>query len=57
MNYTSKQEEELCAKGVGYGIRPIFKVGYCFPVEVIRYMLVGAVQMENPFHCNASRGK
>ena len=60
MNYTSKQEIELCAKGGGQGISPILthsRVGACFPNGIIRDALVGAVETENRCHCSASGGK
>ena len=60
MNYTSKQEIELRAKGGGQGIRPILthsRVGYCFPDGIIRDALVSVVETESPAHGSASGGK
>lgn len=50
MNYTSKQEKELCAKGGGMGIGPA-RAGYR-PVGTIRDVLVGVVDTEKLFHCS-----
>ena len=60
MNYTSKQEIELCAMGGGQGISPILthsRVGYCFPEAVIRDALVSVVETERQFHGSSSGGK
>ena len=60
VNYTSKQEIELCARGGGQGISAIlthFRVRYCCPDSIIRDALVGAVDTESPFHDSASGGK
>ena len=60
VNSTSKQEKDLCAIGGGEGIRSILthsRVGYYSPAGIIRDTLVGVVETESPFHCNASGGK
>ena len=49
VNFTSKQEKELCVMGEGIGIRPILthsRVGYYFPVVIIRDALVGIILLK-----------